>query len=263
MTDLFNPGLLDGEIALVTGGGSGIGLAIAEMLAAHGCDTAILGRSAERLEKASDAIATTTGRLSPTLVCDVRDAAAVQEAVREVGRCFGPVSILVNNAAANFAMPAARMTARALSTVVDIDLLGTFNLTRACLDEMTAQARGCVLNIVVPDAERGFPGFAHAGAAKAGIVSLTRSWAREWGPLGIRVNALGPGPVPTEGVAANMLGLGAARTGDAFAGSVDRIPLGRLGTVEDIAAAATFLCSPAASWITGISLNVDGGMNVA
>lgn len=264
MTSLLAPDLLKGEVAVVTGGASGIGLGIARNMAALGADVVIAGRSAERLAVAAAVLEADTGVPCATFVCDVRDQEMVAGLRDHVLTMFGTVTIVVNNAAANFKMPADRMTLRAFSTVLDVDLVGTFLVTRAFVADMIGNGGGAVLNIVVPDAERGFPipGYSHSGAAKAGIISLTRSWAREWGPHQIRVNALGPGPVPTDGVTRNMLGLG-DDVDRAFASSVDRIPLGRLGTVEDIAMAGCFLCSRAAAWITGVSLNVDGGMNVA
>lgn len=257
----FAEGLLAGQVSVVTGGSSGIGLAIATSFASLGSDVVIIGRTAEKLDHAASLIEESTRRSCMSLVCDVRDAEAVGTARDRVAERFGPATILVNNAAANFRMAAEKMTGRAFATVLDIDLVGTFNATSAFVGDMLSRSSGVVLNVVVPDAERGFPGYSHAGAAKAGIISLTRSWAREWGGRGVRVNALGPGPVPTEGVAANMLGL--RESGSAFHDVVDRVPLGRLGTVQDIADAATFLCGPAAAWITGVSLTVDGGLNVA
>ncbi len=256
----FAPDLLNGEVALVTGGSAGLGLAIATGFAAHGARVVVLGRSPDRLDAATDVIGRESAHPCAGIRCDVRDPAAIEAAREQVIADFGAPTILVNNAAANFEMAAERMTGRAFGTVLDIDLVGTFNVTRAFVSDMIGQTRGTVLNVVVPDAERGFPRYSHAGAAKAGIISLTRSWAREWGPHGIRVNALGPGPVPTEGVARNMLGM--ADAAGAFGGLVGRIPLGRLGTPEDIALACTFLCSRAASWVTGVSLTVDGGLSL-
>ena len=263
MDEVFAPALLAGQVAVVTGGSAGIGRAIAGRFAALGADVVLVGRSEDRLRAAAQAIAAETGRECALFPCDVRDEESVAALRDHVLKLFGTVTVVVNNAAANFEMPAARMTRRAFTTVVDVDLVGTFTVTRAFVGDMIDHGGGSVLNIVVPDAERGFPGYAHSGAAKAGVISLTRTWAREWGPHGIRVNALGPGPVPTEGVARNMLGLAEDATGEAFADTVERVPMRRLGTVDDIATASVFLCCPGAGWITGVSLNVDGGMNVA
>ncbi|MDH6118969.1 SDR family oxidoreductase [Kitasatospora sp. GAS204B] len=260
MSRIFADGLLAGQTAVVTGGSSGIGLAIAEGFTRLGCEVVIVARRPERLEQAMTGIAERTGRTPGGFLCDVRDEERIDLLREHVLGAVGVPTILVNNAAANFKMAAERMTRRAFSTVLDIDLVGTFNVTRAFANDMIEAARGSILNISMVDAERGFPGFSHAGAAKAGVLSLTRSWAGEWGKHGIRVNGIGPGPVPTAGAAANMLGL--ADSGDAFADVLGRIPLGRLGTEDDIAHAATFLCSPAAAWITGVNLAVDGGFNL-
>jgi NAD(P)-dependent dehydrogenase (short-subunit alcohol dehydrogenase family) len=259
---VFAAGLLAGDVAVVTGGSAGIGLAIATRFAALGADVVLASRSAERLTSAAASVTAATGRGCATFVCDVREHDATSALRDHVLNLFGTVTIVVNNAAANFEMAAERMSLRAFTTVVDVDLVGTFNVTRAFVPDMIEHGGGSVLNIVVPEAERGFPGYAHSGAAKAGVISLTRTWAREWGPHGVRVNALGPGPVPTEGVATNMLGLSEDRADRAFADRAATLPLRRLGTVEDVAAAGAFLCSRAAGWITGVSLNVDGGMNV-
>jgi NAD(P)-dependent dehydrogenase (short-subunit alcohol dehydrogenase family) len=255
----FAPDLLAGKVAVVTGGGSGIGLAISTAFAAAGADVVITSRSAERLAKAELVIAEQTGRICASMPADVRDedqVAALRDFV--TGR-FGTATILVNNAAANFRMPAARMTRRALSTVVETDLYGTYAVTRAFLPGMTDAGGGSVLSIVVASADRGFPNFSHAGAAKAAIMSLAGSWAREWGEHGIRVNTIAPGPIPTEGVTVNMMGQPKEASATMFADRQIMVPLGRLGTPEDIAGAALFLSSDAASWITGITLTVDGG----
>jgi NAD(P)-dependent dehydrogenase (short-subunit alcohol dehydrogenase family) len=259
----FAPGLLAGEVAVVTGGASGIGFGIASAFAELGCDVVLASRSEERLAAAASQLASASGRLCSTFVCDVRDEEALDRLREDVGRRYGPATILVNNAAANFPMPAERMTRRALGTVLEVDLVGTFNATRAFVGPMIERRRGTILNVVIAEPERGFPGFAHAGAAKAGILSLTRTWAREWGRHAIRVNAIAPGPVPTEGVASNMLGLRESELSQAFAGVAERTALGRLGTADDCAAAAVFLCSPAATWITGTSLVLDGGLHIA
>ncbi|MEU4096167.1 SDR family oxidoreductase [Streptomyces sp. NPDC026673] len=259
----FDPSLMDGQVAVVTGGGSGLGLAISEALLRHGARVAIASRNAERLRAAAEGLTARTGRPCLDVVCDVRRPEQVQALRDTVTERLGPARVLVNNAAGNFRAPAEKMTLRGFSTVVDIDLTGTFNTTMAFLPDLRAAGNAAITSIVVPEPDRGFPGFAHAGAAKAAIVSLTRSWAREWGPYGIRVNAVGPGPVPTEGVAAHMLAVPDGDPAQAFAGRADSLPLGRLGTPQDIASSVLFLSSPAASWITGTLLHVDGGLSVA
>ena len=256
----FAPDLLTGRVAVVTGGGSGIGLAIAKAMASCGADVVITSRSAERLANAELEIAEETGRLCASLPADVRDEAQVAELHDFVSGRYGPATVIVNNAAANFRSSAERMTRRAMQIVVDTDLFGTFAVTREFLPDLIESGGGAVLSIVVAAADRGFPYYSHAGAAKAGIISMSGSWAREWGRHGIRVNTIAPGPVPTPGVTVNMLGRADDEVSGAFAESVAGIPLARLGTTEDVAAAAVFLCSDAASWITGATLTIDGGM---
>jgi NAD(P)-dependent dehydrogenase (short-subunit alcohol dehydrogenase family) len=256
---VFNPKTLQGEVAVVTGGGSGIGLAIARDLAACGADVTITSRSAQRLDQAQIAIADQIGELCGAIPCDVRKEADVERLRDYVLHRSGPSTIVVNNAAANFPVRAERMSRRAFDTVLETDLHGTVNVTQAFVGDMITRRHGVVVNITLATPERGFPGFAHCGAAKAAIVSLTASWASEWGRHGVRVNAIGPGPVPTDGVAANMLGTDSSR---AFSGIVDKVPLRRLGTPDDISPTVVFLCSPAGSWITGGNIVVDGGMSL-
>jgi NAD(P)-dependent dehydrogenase (short-subunit alcohol dehydrogenase family) len=256
---VFSPKALDGEVAVVTGGGSGIGLAIARDLTACGAEVTITSRSAQRLDGAQVTIAEQTGELCGTMPCDVRKEADVERLRDYVLNRSGPATIVVNNAAANFHARAERMSRRAFDTVLETDLFGTFNVTRAFVPDMISRRHGVVVNVTLAVPERGFPGFSHCGAAKAGIVSLTASWAYEWGRYGVRVNALGPGPIPTDGVAANMLDTDSS---DAFSSIVDKVPLRRLGTPYDISPTVVFLCSPAGSWITGGNIVVDGGLSL-
>lgn len=258
----YAPELLTGRTAVVTGGGSGIGLAIATALAGAGADVLIASRDGDRLAKAELDITIRSGRPCASFPCDVRDPDAVAMLHDYARNRFGPVSIVVNNAAANFRMPAARMTERAIRAVVDTDLMGTFNVTKEFFSDLRDDGHGVVLSVVVAAADRGMPGYAHAAAAKAAIMSLTCTWASEWGEHGIRANAIAPGPVPTAGVTENMLGRPADTVGTAFAGCLDSIPLGRLGSPDDVAAAALYLCSDAAGWVSGVTLTLDGGMNL-
>lgn len=258
VTSLFSADLLKDRVAVVTGGSAGIGRELARVMLAHGARVAIASRQPDNLDAAAALLAEQTGRAPLTVPCDIRDTAAVDSLAERVRAELGTPDIVVNNAAANFRMDAERMTLRAFRTVVDVDLIGTFNVTRALVGGMLERGSGCVLSIVVPDAARGFPHYSHAGAAKAGIVSLTASWSREWGPRGIRVNAIAPGPVATEGATSNVFG-----GGSLLPEVTRRVPLGRLGTPADVAAAALFLCSDAAGWVSGVTLAVDGGLGTA
>ncbi|HJD81134.1 SDR family oxidoreductase [Kitasatospora aureofaciens] len=262
----FSPVLLADRVAVVTGGATGIGLAVACALTEAGASVVIASRSAERLAAAEVEIARRTGRPAWSLPCDVREedeVARLRDFVR--ARC-GSAAIVVNNAAANFRLPAERMTSRAMRAVLETDLLGTYHVTRAFFDDLKAIGHGSVLSIGIAAAEQGFPGFSHAGAAKTAISSLTASWASEWGPYGIRANCIAPGPIPTKGVWENMLGHPSSSEADAgtqaFANLVPAVPLRRLGTPEDVAAAAVFLSSDLAGWITGVTLRMDGGLNL-
>lgn len=259
---VFAPDALAGQVAVVTGGGTGIGYGISRALLRHGATVAIASRNAERLAAAAETLKVDTGGTCVAVPCDVREEGAVRALARSVREQLGPVSLVVNNAAGNFRMAAEKVSARGFRTVVDIDLFGTFHVSQAFVRDMITAGGGSIISILMPDPERGFPLYSPAGAAKSAILSLTRSWAREWGPHGIRVNAIGPGPIPTEGVAVNMMGMSSQESSDVFGNMRDTLPLRRLGTADDVAAAVLFLASPAGSWITGNLLNVDGGVSL-
>jgi len=249
---MFTADLLRGRAALITGGGTGICRGIALAFARHGCDVAITSRKIEHLEPtAAELSALGVGAIAKA--ADVRDPAAVGEAVAAAAAAFGGLDILVNGAAGNFICLAENLSPNGFGTVVDIDLKGTFNVSRAALPHLKARG-GSVINISATLPYLGTIGQSHAAAAKAGVDSLTRILACEWGPYGIRVNGIAPGPIEgTEGV--RRLTNDRSR-GDAIHGN----PLGRLGTIDDIANAALFLASDAASFVNGVTLVVDGGL---
>jgi peroxisomal 2,4-dienoyl-CoA reductase len=262
----FRDGLFDGQVALITGGGSGIGLGIAELFASLGAHVVLASRNLERLSQAAEKIRVAGGRVS-TVAVDVRDAERVRAMVEEVRAQQGRIDLLVNNAAGNFYAPSESLSVNAWKAVVEIDLYGTFFCSQAVFPAMRDQGGGRIVNISMTLHYRGWPMMAHATAAKAGIDALTRTLALEWAPHHIRVNAVAPGPIPTEGVRkAFTPPPGAHGAADVFA--VERamgdyakkaIPLGRWGAPEDIANAVAFLASPAGAWITGTILVVDGG----
>ncbi len=252
MTPLFAPTLLHRKVALVTGGGTGICRGIALAFAKHGCDVAIASRKLEHLEPTRDELRA-LGVRAVAKAADVRDPAAVNDAVSAVVSELGRLDILINGAAGNFICLAENLSPNGFGTVVDIDLKGTFNVSRAALPHLKAQG-GSVINISATLPYLGTMGQAHASAAKAGVDSLTRTLAVEWGPYGIRVNGIAPGPIEgTEG--ARRLTNEKSREG-----ALRQCPLGRLGTVDDIANASLYLASDAASYVNGVTLVVDGGL---
>lgn len=248
----FRPDLLTGQVALVTGGGSGICLGIAQALGRHGARLMLVSRNAERLAAACKDLQT-QGLEVAWHAADVRDPTAVQAALDACAATFGGLNILVNGAAGNFLCPAADLSPNGFKTVVDIDLLGTFNMSRLAFPLLCAAApKACILNVSATLHYSGTPLMTHAVAAKAGVDALTRNLATEWGPLGVRVNGVAPGPIDdTEGMARLL----PASMKESLR---NRIPMRRMGTVQDVGNAALFLVGPAASYVTGATLVVDG-----
>jgi peroxisomal 2,4-dienoyl-CoA reductase len=249
---VFSRDLLKGKTAFITGGGTGICRGIALALANHGCDVAITSRTMEHLEPTAAELRH-RGVRAVAVAADVRDPAAVERAIAATIADLGRLDILINGAAGNFICAAENLSPNGFGTVVDIDLKGTFNVSRAALPHLKQQG-GSVINISATLPYLGTMGQAHAASAKAGVDSLTRVLACEWGPYGIRVNGVAPGPIEgTEGV--KRLTSDASR-----ASAIANCPLGRLGTPDDIANATLFLCSSAASYVNGVTLVVDGGL---
>jgi NAD(P)-dependent dehydrogenase (short-subunit alcohol dehydrogenase family) len=249
MQSIFREGLLAKKVAFVTGGGSGIGAGIAKRLAEQGARVGLLGRRADKLEAVAGEIRAAGGEASAH-PADVRDFGALEAAIEACAARFGGLDVLVNSAAGNFLAPAAGLSANGFRAVIDIDLCGTFNASRAAFAHL-CKTRGAILNVTATQADVPTPLQCHAGAAKAGIAKLTRDLALEWARFGVRVNAVAPGPVEgTEGM---------ARLSPPGVDLQKRVPLGRWGTIFEICEAATFLLSPAAAWITGTTLLVDGG----
>ncbi len=254
---IFKDDLLKGHTAVVTGGGSGICRGIARAFALYGADVCITSRKQPVLDEAAAAISAEAGRPILALAADVRDPDAMLRVVAAARERFGAVDTLINGAAGNFLAPAAALSPNGFKTVVDIDLVGSFHAAKAAFEPLRLSGNGLLINVTATLHYHGTPLQLHASAAKAGVDAMTRNLAVEWGQFGIRVNGIAPGPIgDTEGMRRLAPGSVAelARKG---------IPLGRFGTIDEIAAAAVYLRSPAAAYITGTVLVVDGGQCVS
>ncbi|MCC6478676.1 SDR family oxidoreductase [Sphingorhabdus sp.] len=252
MTDTFNPDLLAGKVAFVAGASSGINLRVAQRYAAAGAKVMVISRSEDKIAAAARTI-TDAGHDAIGMACDVRDYAKVVEAFAHCRDQFGEIDIVLSGAAGNFLAPAIGMSANAFKTVIDIDLLGTFNVLHASFQHLRKPGASLV-SITAGQAVRPMMYQVHACAAKAGVNQITKCLAMEWGPAGIRVNAVSPGPIgDTEGMAR------LAPNDDYAKASKARIPLRDWGTKDDIGDACLWLASDAARYVSGAIINVDGG----
>ena len=250
---MFQTDLLRDQTFLVTGGGTGLGRAMAERFASVGARVGILGRRTEPLEATVEAIRQ-AGGTAAWQSTDVRDPAAVGQAVDDLEADLGPIHALVNNAAGNFLAPSEELSPRAFDAVVQIVLYGTFHCTmelgRRWIERETP---GQILSIVTTYAWMGSPFVLPSACAKSGVLTMTRSLAVEWGTYGIRLNAIAPGPFPTEGAFSRLMPEGMLET------AKKAIPLGRFGEPEELADLATFMVSPGAAYLNGECITLDGG----
>ena len=247
---VFQPGLFKGKVVIVTGGGSGIGRCTAHELAALGAAVAIVGRKVEKLDAVRSEIEAAGGVCS-THACDIREEDAVRAAITQVLTQRGRIDGLVNNAGGQFPSPLSAISAKGWDAVVRNNLTGGFLMARECLTQwMGAAGSGAIVNIIA-DIWGGMPGMGHSGAARAGMLNFTETAALEWAP--IRVNAIAPGWIASSGMDQYP-----AAMRDTIRGMKKLVPLQRLGTESEVSAAIVFLLSPAASFISGACLRVDG-----
>ncbi|WP_373048905.1 SDR family oxidoreductase [Vulgatibacter sp.] len=249
----FRPDFLQGQVALVTGGGTGIGKACALALAAHGAAVVLASRNEEKLAAVAAEIHARGGE-ALALPCDIKDPGQVESMAEAAWAWRGGVDLLLNNAGANFLAPALAISANGWRAVVDVVLNGTFYVSRAIGSRMVDRGRGRIVMMAATNGENGSPLMAHSGAAKAGVINLAQTLAVEWAASGVTVNAVCPGPVATEGANQRLWADPATmeRIGK-------RVPLGRFATPDDCVGPVLFLASEAASFVTGASLVVDGG----
>ncbi|KAI8140208.1 hypothetical protein BJV82DRAFT_624284 [Fennellomyces sp. T-0311] len=248
-TQIFKENIFAGKVLLCSGGGSGICRAMTEAVVRHGGKAVIISRNLEKLQKAAQEMSQATGGEIIAIQADVRKPADVERAVAQTVEKYGKIDFLINGAAGNFLAPFQNLSYNAFRTVIEIDLLGTFNLTKAAVEHLK-KSKGAIINVSMTLHYKGSVYQQHAGAAKAGIDALTKHWAVELGPFGVRVNTIAPGPIE------NTVGLSRLATSDA---TYEGIPLQRAGTVTDCAQSTVFLFSEAASYITGTIVIVDGG----
>lgn len=243
------------KVVIITGGGSGMGKAIAKKLVEEGSNVVITGRTIEKLEAVKKELDDDNGQIM-CFQMDVRDPQKVQEMVIETKKAFGKIDALVNNAAGNFTCPAEELSLNAWHAVVDIVLNGTWYCTQAVGKDWIANGqKGQILNMLATYAWTGAPGVAHSASAKAGVLALTRTLAVEWGHrYGIRVNAMAPGPIENTGGQDHLFA-----SKEAYDNTIESVPIHRLGRLDEIADLASFMLSPRAEYINGECITIDGG----
>ena len=244
----------EGRAVLITGGGTGIGRALALAFAEAGADVAVAARRLEPLDETC-ALVRAKGRRAHAVRCDVKELPQCEAAVASAVAALGRLDVLINNAGANFLAPAAAVSQNGWATIIDVVLNGSFHMSKAAFPHLAESGRGRIVMLSATNAAFGSPLMAPSGAAKAGVHSLAQTLAVEWAPFGITVNCVSPGPVDTEGANSRLWADRAA-----YERVAARAPLGkRMATPADIAGPVLFLASDAAAFVTGANLVVDGG----
>lgn len=249
---VFRPNLFEGQVVVITGGGSGIGRCTAHELVQLGARVALIGRKADKLARTEQELREAGGEAGCWSL-DIRDEVAVTDAVAGIVGRFGRIDGLVNNAGGQYASDLASISAKGFEAVVRSNLLGGFLMARECYKQWMSGHGGGIVNIVA-DMWNGMPSMAHSGAARAGMVNLTETAAFEWAPQNVRVNAVAPGVIASSGMDTYP-----PERREYIRSRGERVPLGRFGTESEVSAAIVFLLSPAARYITGATLKIDGG----
>ena len=249
---VFRPGLFEGKTVLVTGGGTGIGRCTAHELAALGANVVIAARRKEPLERTAAEIRAAGGRCD-TAELNIRDEKAVDATVAALAAKHGRIDALVNNAGGQFVQPAAQLSPNGWRTVIDLNLNGTFLVSSAVYRHSLEQHGGAIVNMLA-DVWTGYPGMAHMAAARAGIANLTITLSMEWAASDVRVNCVAPGTILSSGMLTYP-----REVQEIAAREAANAPPARLGTESEVSAAVVFLLSPAAAYVSGVTLAVDGG----
>jgi NAD(P)-dependent dehydrogenase (short-subunit alcohol dehydrogenase family) len=251
-SQIFRDGLLDGQVAIVTGGGTGIGAAIARELTRLGATVVIASRKADVIERASVGLTKELGRTVHGAVCDIRDRDSVDALVKGTIDRHGRIDHVINNGGGQFFAPAETISAKGFDAVIATNLTGTWNLTRAAADGWLLKHGGVVTSITMLT-RRAFPGMAHSHAARAGVEAMSRTLAVEWASRGVRVNCVAPGYVASSGITRYPQGLALIQQMQSV------VPMKRLATCDEVAWMVAYLHTPAAAYVTGQTLVIDGG----